>query len=70
MGVYANFTADPSIVLASAVEVPDAPGVHVENVTTISLGGGKGTILHPVNNVGAAAGPDSIRQTLRRYPVK
>ena len=70
MGVYANFTADPSIVLASAVEVPDAPGVHVENVTTISLGGGKGTIAHPVNNVGAAAGPDSIRQTLRRYPSR
>lgn len=68
LGVYANFTADPSIVLASAIEVPDAPGVHVRNVTTISLGGGKGTIAHPVNAAGSAAGPGSIRQTLRHYP--
>lgn len=68
MGVYANFTADPSIVLDSAVEVPDTPGVRIENVTTISLGGGKGTIAHPVNQAGAAAKPGAIRQTLRRYP--
>ncbi|WP_232474220.1 adenylyl cyclase [Sphingomonas sp. MA1305] len=67
MGVYANLTADPSIVLASAVEVPDTPGVRVSNVTTISLGGGKGTIAHPVNGAGAAARPGSIRQTLVRY---
>jgi len=69
MGVYANFTADPSIVLASAVEVPDTPDVRVRNVTTISLGTGKGTIAHPVNAAGEAARPGSIRQTLRRYPV-
>jgi hypothetical protein len=69
MGVYANFTADPSIILASAIEVPDAPGVRIRNVTTISLGGGKGTIAHPVNAAGAAARPGSIRQTLRRYPA-
>ncbi|RDE07539.1 adenylyl cyclase [Sphingomonas aracearum] len=68
MGVYANFTADPSIVLASAVEVPQTPGVRVENVTTISLGGGKGTIAHLVNDAGAAARPGAIRQTLPRYP--
>jgi len=69
MGVYANFTADPSIVLASAIEVPDAPDVRVSHVTTISLGGGKGTIAHPVNGAGSAAGPGSIRQTLRHYPA-
>jgi hypothetical protein len=67
MGVYANFTADPSIVLASAVEVPDAPGVRVANVTTISLGGGKGTIAHLVNDAGKPAAPGSIRQTLVSY---
>ncbi|MEG3177627.1 adenylyl cyclase [Sphingomonas sp. RB3P16] len=69
MGVYANFTADPSIVLASAIEVPDRPGVQIGDVTTISLGGGKGTIAHPVNGAGAAARPGNIRQTLRRYPA-
>lgn len=68
MGVYANFTADPTIVLASAVEVPDTPGVRIANVTTISLGDDKGTIAHLVNDAGAAARPGRIRQTLRRYP--
>jgi hypothetical protein len=37
-------------------------------VTTISLGGGKGTIAHLVNDAGAAARPGAIRQTLARYP--
>nr|AGU09806.1 hypothetical protein [uncultured organism] len=68
MGIYANFTADPSIVLESAVEVPRTPGVRIANVTTISLGGGKGTIAHLVNDAGAAARPGAIRQTLNRYP--
>lgn len=69
LGVYANFTADQSIVLASAIEVPDAPDVRVRNVTTISLGTGKGTIAHPVNGAGEAARPGHIRQTLRYYPI-
>ena len=68
MGVYANLTADPSIVLESGVEGPRRPGVRFENVTTISLGGGKGTIAHLVNEAGAAARPGAIRQTLIRYP--
>ncbi|MBN9523587.1 recombinase family protein, partial [bacterium] len=44
MGIYANFTADPSIVVEHAVEAPKKPGVRFANITTISLGGGKGTI--------------------------
>ena len=70
MGIYANFTADPSIVLHSAVEVPDTPGVRIANVTTISLGDGKGTIAHLVNDAGEAARPGAIRQTLRAYPPR
>ncbi len=69
LGVYANFTADPTVVLESAVEVPDTPGVVVRNVTTISLGGGQGTIAHPVNDAGEAARPGAVRQTLLRYPA-
>jgi hypothetical protein len=69
MGVYANFTADPSIVLESAIEAPCKPGVQFSNITTISLGGGKGTIAHIVNEAGAAAKPGAIKQTLVRYPV-
>jgi len=68
MGIYANFTSDPGIVLESAVEVPRVPGVRITNVTTISLGGGKGIIAHPVNDAGSAARPGAIRQTLNHYP--
>ncbi|NJC33044.1 hypothetical protein GGR88_000518 [Sphingomonas jejuensis] len=68
MGIYANFTADPSIVLESAVEVPRRPGVRIDHVTIISLGGGKGTIAHLVNEAGDAARPGAIRQTLLHYP--
>ena len=67
-GIYANFTADPSIVLDHAIEAPRRPGVRFESVTTISLGGGKGRIAHLVNGKGATAGPGAIRQTLTRYP--
>lgn len=68
LGIYANFTADPSIVLESAIEAPRRPGVTFTSVTTISLGGGKGTIAHLVNDAGAAARPGAIRQTLVHYP--
>lgn len=68
MGIYANFTADPAIVLESAIEAPCKPGVVFRDVTTISLGGGKGTIAHIVNDAGSAATKGAIRQTLVRYP--
>lgn len=70
MGIYANFTADSGIVLESAIEAPRTPGVRFSNVTTISLGGGKGTIAHLVNEAGEAARPGAIRQTLVHYPAK
>ena len=65
-GIYANFTADPSIVVDSAVRAPDSPGIRFEDVTTISLGGGMGTIAHLVNDTGAAATKGAVRQTLVR----
>ncbi|GAA4765541.1 RICIN domain-containing protein [Stakelama sediminis] len=68
MGIYSNFTADPSIVLESAIEAPKKPDVVFRDVTTISLGGGMGTIEHIVNDTGAAATRGAIRQTLVRYP--
>jgi hypothetical protein len=68
LGIYANFTADPGIVVESAIEAPHKPGVQFSNVTTISLGGGKGTIAHLVNQAGAAAKPGAIKQTLVSYP--
>lgn len=68
LGIYAYFTADPGIVVASAIEAPRRAGVRFESVTTISLGGGFGTIAHLVNDAGAAARPGAIRQTLQHYP--
>ena len=68
MGIYANFTADPSIVLESAIQAPEKPDVQFRDVTTISLGGGMGTIAHIVNEEGAAAKKGAIRQTLDHYP--
>jgi hypothetical protein len=68
LGVYCNFVADPSIILESAIEVPKKPGVRITSVTTISLGQDKGTIAHLVNDVGPAARPGAIKQTLVRYP--
>lgn len=70
LGIYANFTADPGIVLRSAIEAPTRPEVTFTSVTTISLGGGKGTIAHLVNDAGDAARPGADRQTLRHYPVQ
>lgn len=61
LGIYSNFTADPSIVLDNAIEAPRTPGVRFSNVTTISLGG-VGTIRHLVNGVGAAARPGAVRR--------
>ena len=61
LGIYANFAADPSIVLESAIEAPSKPGVRFASVTTISLGGGKGTIAHLVNDAGGAARLGAIR---------
>ena len=68
LGIYANFTADPSIVLDHAIEAPRKPKVQFRSVTTISLGGGKGRIAHLVNEAGSTAGPGAIRQTLTHYP--
>ncbi len=68
LGIYANFTTDPAIVLDSAVEAPCRAGVRFASITTISLGTGKGTIAHLVNDTGAAARPGAVRQTLVRYP--
>ncbi|MBW4330393.1 adenylyl cyclase [Stakelama sp. CBK3Z-3] len=70
MGIYANFTADPSIVLESAIQAPEKPDVRFRSVTTISLGGGKGTIAHIVNDSGEAAKKGAVRQTLNEYPPR
>ena len=51
---YCFFNVDPTIHATRGFEVPDAPGVKLHDVLTVSLGG-VGVIDHVVNNTGAAA---------------
>jgi hypothetical protein len=68
LGSYCFFNVDPSIHATRAFEVPDASGVKLHDILTVSLGG-VGTIDHVVNDTGAAAhGPDTIPVNLVSYP--
>ncbi|MEY4577242.1 MAG: hypothetical protein RL701_1945 [Pseudomonadota bacterium] len=54
LGTYCYFSADPSVVLERAFEVPaDASGVQLHDMVTVSLGG-VGSILRVINETGAA----------------
>jgi hypothetical protein len=54
LGVYSNFQTS-GLVETNAIETPKVPGCEVHRVVTFSLGDDKGTILHAVNDTGAAA---------------
>jgi hypothetical protein len=54
LGVYSNFQT-PGLVETNAIEIPRVQGCEVHRVVTFSLGNDKGTILHAVNDTGAAA---------------
>ena len=59
LGSYCFFTRggeDSHIVAARAFEVPDAPGVRLHDLVTVSLAG-HGTIAHVVNDSGPATEP-------------
>jgi hypothetical protein len=60
------------MVLDHAFEVPVTPGVRLHNVVTFSLGGGKGTIEHVVNDAGATARQGDAEPTplLVDYPAE
>jgi hypothetical protein len=68
LGSYCFFNVDPTIHAAHAFELPDAPGVKLHDILTVSLGG-VGVIDHVVNNTGAAAqGTATIPINLVSYP--
>jgi hypothetical protein len=68
LGSYCFFNVDPTIHAARGFEVPDAPGVKLHDLLTVSLGG-VGVIDHVVNNTGAAAqGAGTIPTYLLSYP--
>ena len=55
LGSYCFFNRNPTVVSDHAFEVPVALGVRLRNMVTVSLGGGRGTISHVINQTGAAA---------------
>jgi hypothetical protein len=68
LGSYCFFNVDPAIHAAHGFEVPDAPGVTLHDLLTVSLGG-VGVIDHVVNNTGAAAqGTATIPSYLLGFP--
>ncbi len=68
LGVYAIFLNDPTLVAERGFEVPDKPGIRFHSLLTVPLAG-RGTILHIINDTGAAArGPDTVPQFLEQYP--
>jgi hypothetical protein len=68
LGSYCFFNVDPAIHATHGFEVPDAPGVKLHDLLTVSLGG-VGVIDHVVNNTGAPAqGTATIPSYLLSYP--
>ncbi|GIH12565.1 hypothetical protein Raf01_07370 [Rugosimonospora africana] len=68
LGSYCYFTADPSVVADHAIEVPNTSGVKFHDMMTFSLGGGKGTITHIINNSGGSASASNNLADLVSYP--
>jgi hypothetical protein len=55
MGSYIYEPKHPELVLAHAFETPTGPGIIFRNLIAFSLGPGKGTIEHVINDYGPAA---------------
>lgn len=69
-GVYTFFNVNPSIRASRGFEVPNNPGVRLNNVFTVSLGD-VGGITNVVNDVGGAVpnpGGNSVPQYVPQYP--
>jgi hypothetical protein len=68
LGSYCFFNRNPTVVADHAFEAPEVPGVRFRNMVTVSLGGGKGTISHVINQTGAAAKAGAAVQKLVSPP--
>jgi hypothetical protein len=69
MGSYIFTNVNPSIHVSHAFEVPNTPGVQMNDLLTINLSG-PGTIDHVINDTGgpvSSANPDVASQVVR-YP--
>ena len=68
LGSYCFFNVNPAVVADRAFEIPVAPRVRLHGLVTVSLGGGKGTIAHVVNDAGGAAAAGAAVQKLVGFP--
>jgi hypothetical protein len=68
LGSYCFFNRNPSVVADHAFEAPVAAAVRFRDLVTVSLGGGKGGILHVINNTGPAATAGATVQKLVSGP--
>jgi hypothetical protein len=68
LGAYCFFNRNPDVVAHRAFEAPVAPGVRFHDMVTVSLGGGKGSILHVVNDAGPSASAGTTVQKLVAGP--
>ncbi|MFL5481976.1 MAG: coagulation factor 5/8 type domain-containing protein [Gemmatimonadaceae bacterium] len=64
LGSYCFFNRNPKVVADHAFEAPIAPGVRLRNMVIVSLGGGRGTISHVINETGNAAQAGATVQKL------
>jgi hypothetical protein len=68
LGSYCFFNRNPTVVADHAFEAPEVPGVRFRDMVTVSLGGGKGTISHVINQTGGAAKAGAAVQKLVAGP--
>jgi len=68
LGSYCFFNKNPEIVDDHAFEAPARPNVRFHDMVTVSLGGGRGTIAHVINDAGAAARANATVQKLVSFP--
>ncbi|CAN5521354.1 RICIN domain-containing protein [soil metagenome] len=70
LGSYCFFNRNPAIVADRAFEAPVARNVRFHDMVTVSLGGGKGTIAHIINNAGPTATAGAVVQKLVGNPQR
>ncbi|HEX9346520.1 MAG TPA: coagulation factor 5/8 type domain-containing protein, partial [Gemmatimonadales bacterium] len=68
LGSYCFFNRNPTVVSDHAFEAPVVPGVRFRNMVIVSLGGGRGTISHVINDTGNAAQAGANVQKLVNGP--
>ena len=68
LGSYCFFNRNPAVVSEHAFEAPRRAGVRFHDMVTVSLGGGKGTIAHVIDDAGPAAERGAVVQKLAEWP--